>query len=139
METTNPKTTTNDTLLTVGKRKTSIAKVWLTPKGEGQFMINGKTMEGYFQNHPWQKASAVKPLVVAKMDKADVQARVVGGGVTGQADAIRLGIARAIAKIDPKLRKLMRDQGLLTRDSRIVERKKPGQPKARKRFQFSKR
>ncbi|MBI4064181.1 MAG: 30S ribosomal protein S9 [Elusimicrobia bacterium] len=129
----------NDSILTTGKRKASVAKVWLTAKGEGRFIVNGKTLENYFGNHPWQKAASLKPLTTAKLDKADVRVQVYGGGVMGQGDAIRHGVARAIAQIDPKLKKLMRAQGFLTRDSRIVERKKPGRPKARKRFQFSKR
>ena len=128
-----------ESILATGKRKTAIAKVWLNPSGEGKFIINGKTLEQYFGNHPWQKSSSLRPLALAKLDKADVLVQVQGGGVAGQADAIRHGVSRAIAKMDTKLKKLLRDQGLLTRDSRIVERKKPGQPKARKRFQFSKR
>lgn len=122
-----------------GKRKTSIARVWVKPEGEGKFEVNGKTSEAFFGNHVWHKFTIRKPLLAAKMEKADVRADVVGGGTTGQADAICLGIARAIAKMDPKLRRVMRVEGFLTRDPRIVERKKPGQPKARKRFQFSKR
>lgn len=122
-----------------GRRKTSVAKVWLTPNGKGVFSINGKTMENFFGNHPWQKYTVQKPLLEAKMEKADVHANVLGGGISGQADAIRLGVARAVAQIDLKLKKLMRQAGFLTRDPRITERKKPGQPKARKRFQFSKR
>ncbi|MEK7287722.1 MAG: 30S ribosomal protein S9 [Elusimicrobiota bacterium] len=133
------KTQNSESVLATGKRKTAIAKVWLTLQGEGRFNVNGKTLENYFGAHHWQKASALKPLIVAKLEKADIEARVLGGGITGQADAIRLGIARAVAIANPKLRKLMRDEGFLTRDSRIVERKKPGRPKARRRFQFSKR
>lgn len=133
------KTQDNAAILATGKRKTSIAKVWLALQGEGRFTVNGKTLEDYFGAHHWQKASAMKPLVTAKLEKADVKAQVTGGGLSGQADAIRLGIARAAVEANPKLRKLMRDNGLLTRDSRIVERKKPGRPKARRRFQFSKR
>lgn len=129
----------NNVIVAVGKRKASIAKVRFTPKGENRFEINGKTIEAYFGAHEWQKFSIQRPLTAAKIDKADIWVQVQGGGLTGQADAICLGIARAIAQTDPKLRKLMRDQGLLTRDARVVERKKPGRPKARKRFQFSKR
>lgn len=128
----------NETILTTGKRKTAIAKVWLKTTDGNQFVVNGKTLDEFFGNHHLQKARAKEPLAAAKMT-APVAARVRGGGLTGQADAIRHALARAIAQIDPKLRKLMRDRGFLTRDSRIVERKKPGRPKARKRFQFSKR
>lgn len=128
----------NETILTTGKRKTAIAKVWLKTTDGNQFVVNSKPLDEFFGNHPLQKARAREPLAAAKLT-ASVTARVRGGGLTGQADAIRHGLARAIAQIDPKLRKLMRDQGFLTRDSRIVERKKPGRPKARKRFQFSKR
>ncbi|MEK6542996.1 MAG: 30S ribosomal protein S9 [Elusimicrobiota bacterium] len=129
----------NNTILRTGKRKCAIAKVWVTVEGEGRFLVNGKTLDGYFGNHTWQKVAAVTPLTVAKIDKADITAQVMGGGFSGQADAIKLGIARALATVDVKYKKLMRDNGLLTRDARIVERKKPGRPKARKRFQFSKR
>ena len=140
MEASSPSKTKNqDFILTVGKRKTAIARTFLVPNGEGKFVVNGKTMEDYFGNHPWQKVAVLTPLNVAKLIKADVRAEVYGGGINGQADAIKHGISRAIAQIDVKMRKLMRDHGLLTRDSRIVERKKPGRPKARRRFQFSKR
>ncbi|MBI4368688.1 MAG: 30S ribosomal protein S9 [Elusimicrobia bacterium] len=140
MEASGPnKTERQDFILTTGKRKTAIARTFLSPQGQGKFVVNGKPMEQYFGNHPWQKAAVLKPLAVSKLVKADVRIEVRGGGVTGQADAIKHGLARAIAQIDGKLKKLMRDQGFLTRDSRIVERKKPGRPKARRRFQFSKR
>ncbi|MBI4669946.1 MAG: 30S ribosomal protein S9 [Elusimicrobia bacterium] len=135
----NQKPPSNGKILTVGKRKTAIAKVWLLPNGEGKYIINGKTPDQYFGSHHWQKAAIIRPLAVAKLDKADVTVKVVGGGVTGQAEAIRHGLARALVKADAKFKKPMRDQGFLTRDSRIVERKKPGRPKARRRFQFSKR
>lgn len=130
---------TPDLFYATGKRKTAIAKVWLAPNGEGRFLINRRPFENYFGHHIWQKSSATRPLVVAKLDKADVKAHIVGGGLTGQAQALSHGLARAIGKMDGKMRKLMRDHGLLTRDARIVERKKPGRPKARKRFQYSKR
>ena len=122
-----------------GKRKSAIAQVRLILEGENKFIVNGKTLEDYFGNHPFQKSQAAKPLVSAKLANAQVEVVVTGGGLTGQADAILNGLAKAIGQTDPKLRKLMRHDGFLTRDSRIVERKKPGRPKARKRFQFSKR
>jgi len=128
-----------DIIESTGKRKTSVAKIRVNLKGDGKFFVNGKTLEEYFGNHHWQKAAALRPLAVANLGNVAVEVRAFGGGVTGQAEAIRQGLARAVAQVEPRLKKLMRDQGLLTRDARIVERKKPGRPKARKRFQFSKR
>ncbi len=129
----------NDTKLqAVGRRKTSVARVTLTP-GNGQWIINGRTVEDYFPR-PSHRTWAADPLVVTGINgRMDVRVNVNGGGNTGQAGAVRLGIARALLKYDDTLRVAMREKGMLTRDPREVERKKPGRAGARKRFQFSKR
>ena len=122
----------------VGRRKTSIARVSLLPGG-GSWSVNGRTPEDYFPR-PAHRVRIEDPLRVAQAEgRFDVVARVRGGGLTGQADAIRLGLARALLAHDQELRAPLREHGMLTRDARKVERKKPGRPKARKRFQFSKR
>jgi small subunit ribosomal protein S9 len=122
----------------VGRRKTSVARVTLRP-GTGEWTINGRSLPEYFPRLLHRKR-AEEALKISEVDgQYDIFVRVDGGGVTGQADAIRLGLARAVVKQDEETRPLMRKHGLLTRDSRKVERKKPGRPKARKRFQFSKR
>ncbi len=122
----------------VGRRKTAVARVriWV---GEGNITINGRTVEEYFKQEKDRQA-VYTPLVVTDTLKTyDVGVNVKGGGTTGQADATKLGIARALAKADPSLEPVLREKKLLTRDPRMVERKKYGQPGARKRFQFSKR
>lgn len=122
----------------VGRRKRSVARVLIRPGG-GRWSVNGRTPEDYFPR-PAHRVRIEDPLRVAGADgRFDVVARVRGGGLTGQADAIRLGLARALLTHDEELRAPLRENGLLTRDPRKVERKKPGRPKARKRFQFSKR
>ena len=122
----------------VGRRKTSVARVILRP-GSGGWSINGRTLDEYFPR-PAHRIRIEDPLRVAESEGAfDVQVRVRGGGLTGQADAIRMGLARALSIHDEEVRAPMREGGMLTRDARKVERKKPGRPKARKRFQFSKR
>ncbi len=121
-----------------GRRKTAVARVRIRP-GSGSFTINKRTFEEYFNNGK-DRGLVVAPLRAVNMLKAwDVWANVSGGGPTGQAGAVMLGLARAIAKAVPDAEGLLRDRGLLTRDARMSERKKPGQPGARKRFQFSKR
>lgn len=123
---------------TVGRRKTAVARVLLRP-GTGQLSVNGRSLEEYFPRMLHRKR-VQEAFAVAEADgRFDVQVRVAGGGLTGQADAIRLAVARALVKNDEEVRSPMRRGGLLTRDPRKVERKKPGRPKARKRFQFSKR
>ena len=122
----------------IGRRKTSVARVYLTP-GSGKWNVNGRTLGDYFPrgslvSHIQQPFTATDTL-----GAFDVKGRVSGGGVTGQAGAMRLGIARALVLADERHRKKLREQGLLTRDPRVVERKKPGRAGARKRFQFSKR
>jgi small subunit ribosomal protein S9 len=122
----------------VGRRKSSVARVTLTP-GQGEWSINGRSLTEYFPRL-FHRKRAEEALKVSEYDGGyDVFVRVHGGGITGQADAIRLGVARAVVDSDEELRPTLRRFGLLTRDSRKVERKKPGRPKARKRFQFSKR
>jgi small subunit ribosomal protein S9 len=121
-----------------GKRKTSVARVILRP-GEGAWWINGRTLEEYFPRAT-QRTTASAPLRVAGVEgRFDVRARIDGGGVSGQAGALRHGIARALVEADPALRAVLKREGFLTRDARIVERKKAGLHKARKAPQYSKR
>jgi len=122
-----------------GRRKTSVAQVKLVQNGEGKLTINTKTPEAYFGNNPRLKYVITSPFDLAKDQKFDCIAKVVGGGLSSQAGAIRHGVARAIASLGDSFHSSMKKAGFLTRDPRMVERKKPGQPKARKRFQFSKR
>lgn len=122
----------------VGRRKTSSARVRIRP-GSGIVTVNGKDLETYCYTEQLAK-SAIMPLYVTETkDTLDVRVRVEGGGPTGQAGAISHGIARALQKMNPDFRPALKKAGLLTRDPRMKERKKPGQPGARKRFQFSKR
>jgi small subunit ribosomal protein S9 len=121
-----------------GRRKSAIARVYLRP-GSGEFKVNGRAFEVYFVT-PAQRASAKQPLLSTEMDSTfNVVARVSGGGVNGQADAVKLGIARALMLFNGELRKKLKAEGMVTRDSRGKERKKYGQKGARKRFQYSKR
>jgi small subunit ribosomal protein S9 len=121
-----------------GRRKSAIARVFLRP-GTGEFKINGKAFETYFVTEQ-QRVSAKKSLVVSDtLTTFDVITTVRGGGVAAQADAVKMGIARALLLFNVELRKTLKAEGLLTRDARIKERKKYGQKGARKRFQFSKR
>ena len=123
---------------TVGRRKRSVARVLLRP-GKGDWSVNGRSMQDYFPR-PTHQIRVEEPFKVAELEGGfDVVVRVNGGGLTGQSDAVRMGLARALVAHDEELRSAMREKGMLTRDSRQVERKKPGRPKARKRFQFSKR
>jgi small subunit ribosomal protein S9 len=121
-----------------GKRKTSVARVILRP-GDGATWINGRSLEEYFGREVL-RTLALTPLRVAGVEgRFDVRARIHGGGPSGQAGALRHGIARALVEADPELRGVLKREGLLSRDARIVERKKAGLRKARKRPQFSKR
>ena len=121
-----------------GKRKTSIARVILRP-GNGGFELNGRTLDVYFPR-PTHQAVVKHPLeVTGYLDRVDVRARIHGGGISGQADALRHGIAKALMEIDPNLRGELKRRQLLTRDPRVKERRKAGLKKARKRPQFSKR
>lgn len=122
----------------LGRRKTSVARVWLKP-GSGEWKVNGRTIDDYFPRHSLQQ-HIQEPLSATNMQgRFDVQVNVDGGGTTGQAGAIRMGLSRALLKHDAELRSALREKRMLTRDPREVERKKPGRPGARKRFQFSKR
>ncbi len=122
----------------IGRRKTSVARVYLTP-GSGKWDVNGRTLGDYFPRRSLIQHIQQPFVATDTLGAFDVQARVQGGGLTGQAGALRLAIARTLVSADETHRKKLRTQGLLTRDPRAVERKKPGQPGARKRFQFSKR
>jgi small subunit ribosomal protein S9 len=124
--------------LGTGRRKTSVARVRLA-SGSGKFMVNGRPLETYFVVET-QRMHLLQPLVSTDtLNKFDVRVNVSGGGPNGQAGAVRHGIARALLEADANLRPTLKSQGLLTRDPRMKERKKYGQPGARKRFQFSKR
>jgi small subunit ribosomal protein S9 len=122
----------------VGRRKSATARCYLKP-GRGLIKINHREPKEYFSNL-WQVDHALEPLeTVGVTGEYDLTVNVKGGGITGQAGAIRLGVARALVSINPEFRSVLKSEGMLRRDPRIVERKKYGQPKARKRFQFSKR
>ena len=122
----------------VGRRKAAVARVFVT-EGEGKITINKRSLEIYFPSSILQfiVKQPLNKLEVA--EKYDINVNLGGGGYKGQAEALRLAIARALVKINPDDKKVLRAEGFMTRDPRSVERKKPGQPKARKRFQFSKR
>jgi small subunit ribosomal protein S9 len=123
---------------TTGRRKVAIARVRLVP-GSGQHRVNGRALGQYFPRNSWVR-HIEEPLVVTHREgTVDIVATTTGGGQTGQAGAIRLALARALVGEDETLRPVLRRHGMLTRDPRVVERKKYGQAKARKRFQFSKR
>ncbi len=128
----------NSTIKSIGRRKTAVARIQMKP-GSGTVTVNQKPLEEYFPTVSLQN-SLLHPFEVANQPKNwDINVTTNGGGTTGQIGAVRLAIARALLKNDPELREAFRAEGLLTRDSRKKERKKAGQPGARKRFQFSKR
>lgn len=127
-----------ETTHTIGRRKTSIARVYLS-SGNGSIKINNKDYKEYFTTLPLQYKINQVFQVSNTAGQFDAHINVDGGGITGQAEAIRMAIARAMIKINPEYRPALKAEGFLTRDPRMVERKKPGQKKARKRFQFSKR
>ena len=122
----------------IGRRKEAVCRVFLKP-GSGKWDVNGRTLGDYFPRAAHVSATQQAFVVTDTLGRYDVRANVDGGGQTGQAGALRLAVARALVQIDEAHRRKLRDLGLLTRDARAVERKKPGRPKARKRFQFSKR
>ena len=123
----------------VGRRKTSTARVYLRPGDGTAFEVNERDAEEYFPV-AWRRRTLDQPFVVTdQVGSFNVKVNASGGGLTGQAEAIRLGIARALVEFDEELRGPLRDAGFLTRDDRMVERKKYGQPKARKKSQYSKR
>ncbi len=122
----------------IGRRKASVARVYLT-KGDGQFVVNGKQLKEYFPQMHIQD-SIVDPFVTVEAEKLyDVKVNVKGGGFKGQAEATRMAISRALVKLNEEFRSPLKAKKYLTRDARVVERKKYGKPKARKSFQFSKR
>ena len=121
-----------------GRRKESVARVWLSP-GTGEVKVNGKSLIGHFKRETLRMVIEQPLEITDSLSSYDIFATVRGGGLTGQAGALRLGISRALTKVSEDLRPPLKKAGFLTRDPRMVERKKPGQPKARKRFQFSKR
>ena len=127
-----------DQLHAVGRRKEAVCRVYLKP-GSGKWEINGRTIGDYFPRPTLVSSIQLPFSATDNLGKWDVTANIDGGGNTGQAGALRLAIARALVKNDETYRRRLRELGLLTRDARAVERKKPGRPKARKRFQFSKR
>jgi len=127
-----------DTIHKIGRRKTAVARVYLS-EGKGNIVINNRAFDNYFTTGTLQY-KVKQPLMLTENEKAfDIKVNVFGGGVTGQAEAIRLAISRALCEIDAENRAILKPEGLLTRDPRMVERKKFGQKKARKKFQFSKR
>lgn len=123
---------------TIGRRKAAIARVYMND-GKGQIIVNGKDFKDYFPDKQLHYV-VEQPLNLLELrDNYDIKVNLNGGGMTGQAEALRLGISRALIKINPEYKPALRAEGFVTRDPRVVERKKPGQPKARKKFQFSKR
>ena len=122
----------------IGRRKKAVARVYLET-GNGNFNINGKDLNSYFTTETLRYVVNQAFELTGTLGKYDVKANLDGGGINGQAEALRLGISRALVEIDEEYKKILKPQGLMRRDPRMVERKKPGRPKARKRFQFSKR
>jgi len=124
--------------LTLGRRKTAVARLRLTP-GNGNVTINGRDYKNYFPLETLQYIIDQPFIITGTAGKYDVKALLDGGGYKGQAEALRLAISRALVELNEEFRSALKEQGLMRRDPRMVERKKPGRPKARKRFQFSKR
>jgi small subunit ribosomal protein S9 len=122
-----------------GKRKSAIAKVWLTP-GSGEILVNGKNLDQWLGGHETLKMKVRLPLEATKqLESVNIKATTLGGGYAAQADAVKHGITKALVNYDASFRAILKPMGLLTRDSRTVERKKPGKRKARRSPQFSKR
>ncbi|HHU47207.1 MAG TPA: 30S ribosomal protein S9 [Bacteroidales bacterium] len=127
-----------DIINTIGRRKTAVARIYMQ-KGSGQITINKRDYKEYFPLATLQYIVR-QPLIITGLEgEYDIKVNLDGGGTSGQAEALRLAISRALVEINEEFRKPLKDKGLLRRDPRMVERKKPGQPKARKKFQFSKR
>lgn len=126
------------TIHKIGRRKTAVARVYLT-EGSGKITVNKKDLETYFPTATLQYKVRQPLAMTNSVESFDVKVNVYGGGITGQAEAVRMAIARAMCEVDAENRSILKPEGLLTRDPRMVERKKFGQKKARKRFQFSKR
>ncbi len=123
---------------TIGRRKTAVARIYMSA-GSGAITINGKALNTYFPTEVLQIITRQPFTTVKANDAYDVKVNVKGGGVTGQAEATRMAISRALVEVNAEFRPALKKEGFLTRDSRMVERKKPGRKKARRRFQFSKR
>jgi len=123
---------------TLGRRKTSVARIYLK-QGKGKIIVNKKDYKEYFHTETLYYIIQQPFVITNTKDKYDVKVNINGGGITGQAGALQLAISRALVKIDKEYLSALKEKGLLTRDPRMVERKKPGQKKARKKFQFSKR
>ncbi|HLR00530.1 MAG TPA: 30S ribosomal protein S9 [Sphingobacterium sp.] len=123
---------------TSGRRKTAVARIYLQA-GSGNIIVNGKDYKEYFPTLPLQSKVTQSIDTIEASGNYDIKINVNGGGINGQAEAIRLAIAKALVELDPEVKPALRAEGLMTRDSRMVERKKPGRRKARKKFQFSKR
>ena len=131
--------TNKEMIMATGRRKCAVAVVKLV-KGKGRIFVNGKTLQAYIGNMPAVEMMVYRPLVLTEnQDKFDVRVKAVGGGVSAQADAIQLAISRALVEANEEFKPALKQEGLLTRDARIKERKKYGRKRARKRFQFSKR
>ncbi|HPS56667.1 MAG TPA: 30S ribosomal protein S9 [Spirochaetota bacterium] len=127
-----------DNMYATGRRKKSVARVWIKP-GNGNIIINKQPINEYFRRQTLELVVRQPLEQIGAIDKFDIMASVCGGGWSGQAGAVKLGIARCLVLVDERNKKTLREAGFMTRDARRVERKKPGQKKARKKFQFSKR
>ncbi len=127
-----------ETVNTLGRRKSAVARIYVT-QGKGNITINKRPLDNYFPQKILQYVVKQPLLVLEKTEDYDIKVNLNGGGFKGQAEALRLAIARAMVKINPEDKPALKEKGFMTRDPRVVERKKPGQPKARKKFQFSKR
>jgi small subunit ribosomal protein S9 len=127
-----------ETISTIGRRKAAIARVYLN-EGKGQIIVNNRDYKDYFPDKQLHYVVEQPLNLLEVKGNYDIKVNLDGGGMTGQAEALRLAIARALIKVNPEYKSALRAEGFVTRDPRVVERKKPGQPKARKRFQFSKR
>jgi small subunit ribosomal protein S9 len=129
---------TMEVINTIGRRKAAIARVYMS-EGKGQIIVNNRDFKDYFPDKLLHYIVEQPLNLLDLRDNYDIKVNLDGGGMSGQAEALRLGISRALIKINPDYKPALRAEGFVTRDPRVVERKKPGQPKARKRFQFSKR
>jgi len=127
-----------ETISTIGRRKAAIARIYMN-EGKGQIIVNNRDYKEYFPDKQLHYVVEQPLNVLEVKGNYDIKVNLDGGGMTGQAEALRLAIARALIKVNPEYKAALRAEGFVTRDPRVVERKKPGQPKARKRFQFSKR
>jgi len=123
---------------TIGRRKAAIARVYMS-EGKGQITVNNRDFKDYFPDKQLHYIVEQPLNLLDVRESYDIKVNLGGGGISGQAEALRLGISRALIKVNPEYKPALRAEGFVTRDPRVVERKKPGQPKARKRFQFSKR